>query len=465
MWKPDPMRAPQSLVARVIQTVVFILVVGGIFVALATWQNGRQAARQSYDRILLGAANTIAEGLRVREGVPFVDLPVAAFELLAQAPDDRVYYSIVGPSGAVISGFGDAAVGEAAKGLRGVQYFDAGLQGEDARFVRVPRLFAEREFSGEVTVIVGQTLRARQAMAMELMLDAVLPMALAGIALLAMAWLAVRTAVRPLDAVADDLARRDPRDLTPMPLAGLPRELQIMLESLNRFMGRLDRQIDAMRNLISDTAHQLRTPVAAIRVQAETLHDEGNAPERERALERLLARTRSLGALLDQLLARALVIHRTDSAPRMALDLREIALDIVESRDHELIAPGKDVRLLIGEEAVLVEAEAFSVTEAAKNLLNNALKHGQAPIVVGVAQEGGEAWLWVLDAGAGPAADLAARLGGRFERSASSQEGSAGLGLSIVGAVATAFGGRVAFEKVESGFRAALVLPLVEENA
>nr|WP_245216350.1 sensor histidine kinase [Sagittula salina] len=434
---------------------MLILLAGGVLVAVSTWVNGRAAARQAYDRLLLGAASDIAESIRVQHGAPFVDLPVSAFELLAQAPDDRIHYAVRGPGGQLITGM-DSAVPVPDAPRRPV-YFDARLQGEDARFVRVTRLFAEREFSGEVSVVVGQTVRARRAMALGLVTDALAPMALAGVALLAMAWLVARSAMRPLEALSQDLAARDPYDLTPMPVEGLPQELRVMVGSVNHFMARLDRQVEAMRNLISDTAHQLRTPVAAIRVQAEGLQEDGTP----RALERLLARTRSLGALLDQLLSRALVTHRADSAPRVAVDLRMVALEIVDARDHELLAPGVEVRLEIGADPVLVMAEEFSLGEAAKNLLSNALKHGLPPVAVGVDRRGAEAWLWVMDSGSGPDPAIAARLGERFARSAASREDSAGLGLSIVMAVASAYGGRMATERRPEGFVMALVLPVV----
>ncbi|MBE9638518.1 sensor histidine kinase [Salipiger mangrovisoli] len=458
---------PASLASRVLKAVLLILLAGALLVAGSTLYNGRLAARQSYDRILLGAAQDIAASISIQSGRPIVDLPVSAFELLAQAPEDRIHYAVRGPGGTLITGLDETEIAPTARRSgtpSGPEFFDARLNAEPARFVRVTRRFAERDFSGSISVTVGQTLRARQAMAVGLMLDTLLPMMLAGLALLAMSWAITRSAVRPLAALSEDLAGRDPYDLTPVPTEGLPRELAVMLDSMNRFMGRLDRQMEGMRHLISDAAHQLRTPVAAIRVQAEAMQDQPDEALRARALTRLLTRTRSLGALLDQLLSRALVSHRTESAPRALLDLREVALEVVERGDHELIAPGAELRLEIGEDPVMVRADAFSVGEAAKNLLVNALKHGRGPIAIGAERRGAEAALWVLDAGPGPEPAIAARLGQRFERSAGSREDSAGLGLAIVAAVATAFDGRVALEYPEAGFRIALLLPAAPDE-
>lgn len=466
MAEPGPQRPRRprpGLAARILATVLAILLLGGVVVAASIWWNGRQAARQAYDRILLGAASDIAESIRVQGGAAMVDLPVSAFQLLAQAPDDRVYYAVHAPGGALITGIDPdrplPLPPAPARGAEAVRFFDAPLDGEPARFVRVTRRFVERDFSGPVAVVVGQTLRARRAMTGQLMRDALWPMALAGLLFLGLAFLVMRSALRPLGALTQDLAHRDPHDLTPVPAEALPRELRVMVTAMNRFMGRISTQVEAMQVLISDTAHQLRTPVAAIQVHVENAAAEPDPEARRRALDRLLARTRSLGTLLDQLLSRALVVHRTDSVPREAVDLREIALEIMERDDHAVLAPQADLRLCIGEDPVMVRADAFSLREAGRNLLANALRHGRPPVAIGAERRGAEAVLWVEDQGPGPAPEIIARLGARFNRSAEGREQGAGIGLSIVSAVAAAFDGRVEMAREAGGFRAALVLP------
>ena len=139
------MTRPRALATRVLFAVLAIMVLGGVLVAASTWWNGRQAARQSYDRILLGAAHDIAESIRIQDGVPLVMLPVSAFELLAQAPDDRVYYSVRGPGGTLITGLDPQVQITPPERGRSV-FFDAALHGEPARFVSVSRRFVERDF-------------------------------------------------------------------------------------------------------------------------------------------------------------------------------------------------------------------------------------------------------------------------------------------------------------------------------
>lgn len=182
-------------------------------------------------------------------------------------------------------------------------------------------------------------------------------------------------------------------------------------------------------------------------------------------LERLVKRTRSLGTLLDQMLSRALVMHRTDNAPPASIDLRDIALSIFEERDHELLAPQIEVGLSIGEHPVIVIADDISLTEAVKNMLANGLRHGVSPVTLGVSKEQGCAMIWVQDSGSGPPREVMSTIGQRFERSAASKGDSAGLGLSIVHAVARAFNGKVLMEHLDTGFRVTLSFPAQEEES
>jgi len=447
-----------SLTARVALGVTFLLAFGGVIVSIAAFAYGREAARTAYDRLLVGAANDIASAIYVVEGKPVLELPHSAFELLALAPDDRIGYRITGPDGATLTGYDEIALPEDIPDFRDV-FFDASFFGEKARFVVVSRRFAERSWNGTVRVIVGQTLRARDAMAFDITRKALYVLMASGLAMMLLAVLVVRAVFRPLKQIAKGLAGRDPHDLTPLDTA-VPQETAVMIQALNGFMGRLERQMNSMRHLISDTAHQLRTPVAALRAQADLFTDESDPERRQRIVERIQTRSGSLGRLLDQMLSQALVIHRGDSARREMLDLRSVALDVFEEGDHAVLMPEADVTLALGEAPVWVLADMPSLKEALKNLVSNALKHGCAPVRIGASEEGGQAVLWVEDFGDGPGAETMTGLGTRFNKTGQSRASSSGLGLSIAFAVAEAFGGKLDFQKCQSGcFRVALAFP------
>jgi two-component system sensor histidine kinase TctE len=463
MWmrKIRESAAAMSLTARVALAVGSLLLIGGVVVSLAAFAYGREAARETYDRLLVGAANNIAASITIVDGVPVVDMPMSAFQLLALAPDDRIAYRVVGVKGETLTGYDDLALPDK-RGRGDISFFNAGFFGEPARYAVVTRRFAERSLNGTVHVIVGQTLLARNALALDITRNVFLGLIISGTALLVLAVLVVRSALKPLARIGEAFAKRDPHDLTPMDTK-VPREAAVMIQALNGFMARLDRQFSSMQNLISDTAHQLRTPVAALRAQADLAADETDEDRRRAIVERIHRRSVSLGELLDQMLSRALVLHRTDSARREVVDLRDVALEVLDSGDVQLLAPETDIQLEIGDLAVPVLADTPSLCEAAKNLLTNAVRYGRAPVRLGVSRDGETASLWVEDQGQGPPEAVRNSLGERFVRSAASDGKSAGLGLSIAKSVAEAFNGRLAFQEVQpKGFRVALVFPLVE---
>jgi len=442
-------RPTLSLRLRVAAAVATVLALGGAVVLVATFLYGRQAAQEVYDGILVGAASDIAEAIFIRDGAPGVVLPVSAFELLGQAPDDRVRYLIVASDGTPVTG--DAQTPRPRRGAAGPVFYDAAFGTEPARYVALTRRFAERSFSGPVRVIVGQTLRARQALAWRIARNALLGLTLAGIGISALAWIAVARAMTPLSRLSAGLAERAPTDLTPVSGAS-PREIAAVQTSLNAFMDRLSRQAEASGKLIADTAHQLRSPVAAIRAQLQLAADAPGPEDRRAALDRAERRTEALNRLLDQMLAHAMVNHRADAVLRETVDLRDVAIEVLEACD-DLVAPDEGrVQLRLPEAPVPVEGDMLSLTEAGKNLLTNALQHGRPPIRIGVSQS--PAAIFVEDSGPGPTEDpeiLATRhAGGRP---------SGGLGLAIAHDVARAHSGALRFAHRPGGFRASLEFP------
>jgi len=452
-------RRVASLTTRLAGAIALILIAGGVAVVLAALAYGRQAAQEAYDRLLVGAANQIAASITIRQGRVVVDLPVPAFELLALARDDRVAYRVVDQNGMTITGYDDLAVPPGP--VADLAFHDTDFQGEPARVAAVRRRFAERAFSGAVDVIVGHTTLARSLLAWEIARSALLVVGAAGLCMIGLAVFAIHSAMRPLRRIERGLSAREPHDLTPLDVA-VPREIEAIVIGINRFMARLENQISAMRNLIADSAHQLRTPIAALRAQAELAAEETD-PARQRAIvARIHKRSLGLSRLTDQLLNRALIIHRTDAAPRERVDLRTVAIRTVEESDHELFGSRADLRLDLPEAAVWVRGDALSLVEACKNLVNNAFRYGAAPVTLSVTETGPSARIAVRDHGPGLPEDHWPDAGTRRSRIAPGAADSAGLGLAIVRAVTRVHAGELRFARsAPDAFEAALVLPRI----
>lgn len=442
-----------SLTLRLVIYIALVLALGSAGVAVAALAYGRHAAQQAYDRLLIGAANAIAGSISVRGRQIVVDLPVSAFELLALAPEDRVAYAVFGPDGALITGYGGLAE------HRRPEYSQGGFGGEPARYASVERIFAERGFAGPVNVVVGQTTRARAELAGEITRSALVVVGAVGILLSALALFAIRSALEPLRRIERGLAEREPRDLTPLDV-GVPVEIRQLVSAINRFMARQARQFEIMGSLIADASHQLRTPIAALRAQADLAAEEPDSDRQRAIVARIHDRSVSLSRLTDQLLSHALIIHRADAAPRETIDLRKVALRTVEESDHDLRIEPEDVVLEVPDDPVWCRADALSLVEACKNLVFNALRHGVKPVTVAVRVDGRFACIAVQDCGPGIPERHWPDAAKRYARQSGVSPTSAGLGLAIVQSVAQAHHGELRFSHTNGGFEAAILAPL-----
>lgn len=434
-----------------------ILVSGGALVMVAALAYGRHASQEAFDRLLIGSANQIATSIKIQNGVVAVDIPVSAFELLALAPEDRVTYRVMAQDGTTITGYDDLAPPPAPAAE--IALYPGSFKGEDIRIVAIRRQFSERAFSGVVDVMVGQTMRARRALASDIAGNALIVLGVAGLFMVVLATFAVRSALRPLRRIEHSISARAHWDLTPLDV-DVPREIGTLVAVINRFIGRLDKHLSVMRNFIADASHQLRTPIAALRAQAELATEESD-PARLRAIvARIHARALGLSRLTDQLLNHALIIHRSDAVLRERLDLRTVAIRTVKESDQEQVSTESVLRLDLTEDAIWVRGDALSLVEACKNLVNNAFRYGKPPVTVSVDHAGGLARLRVVDCGEGFPDEYWSEAGSRFARNAAVGPASAGLGLAIVQAVAEAHGGQLRFQRLSAArFEAALLLP------
>ncbi|MEO8242467.1 MAG: sensor histidine kinase N-terminal domain-containing protein [bacterium] len=446
-----------SLTLRLAVALTLILSGGGAAVAIAAIAYGQNAAQQSYDRLLIGAANQIAEALTLKDGAINVDIPLAAFELLALAPQDRIFYAVYGPRGELITGY-DGLDGP----KTGQNLGDGTFTGAPVRLAEVDRRFAERSFSGTVRVVVGQTTRARAELTRSITRSALLAVVAAGLLMSGLAIFAVRSALGPLQRIERDLAARAPTDLTPLGVA-VPREIGTLVSTMNRFMARIDRQVAATGRLIGDASHQLRTPIAAIRAQSELAAGETDPARQHAIVARIHRRAVSLSRLTDQLLNHALIINRTDAVPLDLIDLRRVAMQAVDEIDHDARSTDT-LKIDLPEDPVMIQGDSFTLVEACKNLAANALRHGVPPAVIVVRVEGRKAVLAVRDNGPGMPEDHWPDAGTRFARRASVSPTKVGLGLSIVDAVARAHHGEMSFGRTSTGhFEARISVPLIKE--
>lgn len=447
----DPMgRLPRRRLSLRSKLLLFLggLSLGGtIVLTAAALEYGRRAADQVYDQLLAGSALAIAESVNVIDGRLDADLPYAALDMLSLAPDDRVFYRIAAPGGGTVTGYPDLPAPQAVELAGHPQFFDAVYRGETVRFGILGRLVAEPGVQGWATVQVGQTRWAREALARSIAFDAITPiLALTALAL-ALAWIGVTLALRPLVRVGTDLQLRRPSDLHPVAVPA-PREIQLLVDNLNRFMQRLRANMDAMQSFIAEAAHQIRTPLASLRVQAQAALDEDDPVVLRQSLERIERNAALASRLTHQLLSHAMVVHRGEAVAFEAVRLDEVVRQAMREAiplAEPDIAIGFDDRS--GGAAIM--GDAVMLREAVKNVLDNAVGHGRSGAGGGIAvrlftgPDDGACCISIADRGPGIRAADRARVFERFQRSAATGVHGSGLGLAIVRRVVDAHGGTV----------------------
>jgi two-component system sensor histidine kinase QseC len=276
-------------------------------------------------------------------------------------------------------------------------------------------------------------------------------------------WWAVRRGLLPLRRAAAELERRSPQDLRPVAYQPAPAELVPLLDALNALFERIDALVHSERRFTADAAHELRTPIAAIRAQAQAAQGAADAPQREHALSATIAGCDRAARLVEQLLLLAQLDARLETGPPAATqDLaaltRQMAAELAPqalARDQDLAVRDTDPGTVAGEPELLAAM--------LRNLIDNALRYApDGGRVVITIEPSPTAVVWrIEDSGPGLDDEQQTRLGERFFRVLGTAQPGSGLGWSIVRRIAERCGVRVRVGRSPSlgGLRVELVWP------
>uniref|UniRef100_UPI0028A5C0CF sensor histidine kinase n=1 Tax=Pseudomonas sp. TaxID=306 RepID=UPI0028A5C0CF len=268
------MRDNGSLRGRLLGNLALLLVVLMIASGLSAYWNGREAADTAYDRTLLASARAIAAGLSQRDGTLSADVPYVALDTFAYDSAGRIYYQVLDFQQRLISGYehlpppppGTPRTDDYPALAR---FYSATYQGQDVRVVSLLQPVSEPNMNGMAEIRVAETEEARVSMARDLMTDTLLRLGMLALAALVMVWFAVSAALRPLERLRSAVEERQPDDLRPLPLVQVQRELGPLVHGLNHFTERLRAQFERQAQFIADAAHELRTPLAALKARLE----------------------------------------------------------------------------------------------------------------------------------------------------------------------------------------------------
>jgi two-component system sensor histidine kinase TctE len=449
-----------SIRARLIVQLLAGAALLALLVALVVRSYARDLASESQDVILAASATAILDASAVRNGALALDIPYAAFSMLGNSSDDRVFYAIT-QNGTFLTGYEDLPSPAPGNGTT-PRFRTATYQQAEIRMATAVRRVAIDGRPEVLEVTIAQTrdgLRQRLAVISR----TVAGFGLGFFALAAfLGLLTVRSTIAPLRTLASSVARRGPEDLRPV-TAPIPVEMAPLVGALNGFMARLDTASKRSEDLIAEAAHRVRTPLATVRTKAEITLRRVDKPENRQAMREMIKAIDESSRAAGQLLDHAMVSFRAEHLARGEIDLTRLAAEVVDRLRP--VADLRDIDLLLDPpaEAPIARGDTILLQSALSNLIDNAIKYSppDSTVSVAVRQEGGHAIIRVTDAGQGfPAGDLA-KLTARFVRGANtSGVVGSGLGLTIAEEVARAHGGALHLSNVPKGDGACALLSL-----
>jgi two-component system OmpR family sensor kinase len=407
-----------SLRARLLAWVMTTIVVAAAVLAATTWRSALRQADEMFDYHLQQMANALRGGIPLAP--PTLDGGNSA-EYLVQ---------IWGPDGVQL--FRSVPTPLPPRAVLG--FSDARLQGVHYRVYTVQTPFQ--------TIQIAQDRDARLARARALALRATLPLLLAAPVLMLLAWWGVSRSLAPLARARAEVALRAADDLSPLPDTGLPDEVRPLVEEINALFGRLDQAFTAQRAFVANAAHELRSPLTALKLQAQAVARASDDASRAVANTRLQQGIDRAIALMQQLL----LLARQEAAAQSAAEPPELALAPLVRRAIAEALPAAQARGIdlglefASDEAALrpVRGDADALSILLRNLLDNAIRYSPPEGRVDVVLDAGV--VAVHDAGPGIAPAERERVFERFYRSADAPAGGSGLGLTIARAIADRHG-------------------------
>jgi two-component system sensor histidine kinase QseC len=299
------------------------------------------------------------------------------------------------------------------------------------------RILSHRYATDKLYIIVGEQYAVRNKMIFSIATNVFWPTMFALPALALLILFGVQHGLIPLNRLSFEIGARSPTQLSPVSTAGLPREIIPMISSLNILLQRLEYALHNERRFTSDAAHELRTPLAALKAQAQVAARSNNKNERMNAIEQIIRGTDRLGRLVEQLLTLARLDPEDAFKHLTRVDLEKI----IESVSSELAIDALKKKIqfeLIRKGLCVINGQATALSVLVRNLIDNAIRYTpqESQVTVSIRAENDQVIFSVRDTGTGIPENQRQRIFDRFYRILGNSADGSGLGLSIVKRIA-----------------------------
>ncbi|ANF56807.1 sensor histidine kinase [Halotalea alkalilenta] len=464
---PGSVRTP-SLRGRLLGWIGLALLALLGLAALKSWLDARANAEIAYDRSLLTAARVIGDSLQVEGEQLIANAPYSVLDPFSLDSGGSAYYQVIDPRGRQAAGFVDLpAPPEGLAFTRRypalARFFNADYGNREVRVVSLLVPLSDARLNGMAEIRVAEHRDIHRQLMRQLLERSMLQLALFALVAFLLFAAAISTALRPLERVARMIQSRDANDLGPLPLDGVQREVRGLIEAINHLTVRLEEVLSAQRAFVADAAHQLRTPLFALRAQLELGLRNGAQSDLRAILTRVQHDLEQLTLLSNRLLSLARVendLQRRAFAPcELTALTRDFCLGMAS------LAHQRGLRLAFEADGPCwIAADAALINELLAILIGNAQaytpKGGQ--ILVKVARDG---VLEVEDDGPGIPEEERERVFERFYRGRHRERfdernaiSGTGLGLAIAQRICNAHGAEITLSEGQQGGTLARVM-------
>jgi two-component system sensor histidine kinase TctE len=454
--RPEPEESIQhSLFGEILDWMLAPLLLLWPMSIAITYLVAKSIANQPFDHALEDSVTVLAQQVKEVGGKVVARLPGSARDILRADDVDSVYFQIIGPRNEIVDGDRDLPLPPADDAERSgrVHFRNESLHGAPVRvayaWVNLQPMLDPGAGAAEprlALVQVAETLEKRAQLANEIIKGVILPQFIILPVILALVWFALSRGLSPLAQLQERIRARPPDDLSPIDSRQVPEEISPLVGSLNDMLARLAHTIDAQKRFIADAAHQMKTPLAGMRMQSELALRQVDPDEIHRSLEQLAKSSESATRLVNQLLALA----RAENQPHAGLaldplDLSLLARAVVQDWVPASFAHEIDLGYEDPDGPVEILGNGMMLRELLSNLIDNALRYTPpgGSVTVRVRGDAGLALLEVEDTGPGIAPGERPRVFERFYRILGSSAPGSGLGLAIVREIAHQHGAEI----------------------
>ena len=419
-----------------------------------TWLVAQNIAGKPFDRALEYNVQALSKLVVVKSNVVQFNLTGPAREILRADDTDLVYYQVIGVRGEILSGERDLPLPQDADKLQDgdVRLREDTINGEEVR-VAYTWIKVDDKNAGRVLVQVAETLEKRKTLAAEIVKGTMVPQFVTLPLAVLLVWLALVRGIKPLAQLEKRIRARKPDDMSPLDENAVPEEVAPLVSSINDLLSRLKVSLTTQKRFLADAAHQLKTPLAGLRMQADLAQRETNADELKKSLKHIGQSSVRATHTVNQLLALARAEATGRSLAKQPLDMVLIASEVMADSVPRALEKQIDLGYEgpeSGGPATQLDGNPTLLKELVRNLLDNAIAYtpdkGRVTLRLLADAFSGVLMLLVEDSGPGIPAAERELVFQPFYRALGTNVDGSGLGLAIVLEIANQHDATVSIE-------------------